>query len=123
MDEPCICDYKYALEACDRPATHDVHSIPAEVSHRAGGDHDPQDGVFWFSVFVRAPDDARHCVQIHGGMKIDTLLQIVPFDLGRRRACNSDAVSCNKHKNPNRAQSVENGSCHSLGPVNNNPAH
>ena len=81
VDEPCICDYKYALEACDRPATHDVHSIPAEVSHRAGGDHDPQDGVFWFSVFVCTPDDARHCVQIHGGMKIDTLLQIVPFDL------------------------------------------
>ena len=41
--------------------------------------------------------------------------------LGRHRACNSDAVSCNKHKNPNRVQSVENGSCHSLGPVNNNP--
>ena len=81
VDEPCICDYKYALEACDRPATHDVHSIPAAMSHRAGGDHDPQDGVFWFSVFVRILDDARHCVQIHGGMKIDTLLQIVPFDL------------------------------------------
>ena len=81
VDEPCICDYKYALEACDRPATHDAHSIPAKASHHAGGDPDPQDGVFWFSVFVRTPDNARHCVQIHGGMKIDTLLQIVPFDL------------------------------------------